>query len=224
MPLIKELFGQSPFGPLVEHAKKVNACVKLLRPLIDALIREDYEEVHRLQDAISKSEYEADVIKHEIREQLPRRYFLPVERADLDTFLHCQDSVADLVEDFAVILLIRNTKVHPDLCEEFTAFAEQVLEVCNTLMGAAQELETLAETSFGGAEAQSILQRIGGLGEGEWKADRMQRKLSRHIYDLEGQLDPVTIMFYEKMLQTLGAVANAAENTGELLRTMIVKG
>jgi hypothetical protein len=34
----------------------------------------------------------------------------------------------------------------------------------------------------------------------------------------------VTILFYEKMLRALSAVANAAENTGEFLRTMIVKG
>jgi len=224
MSLIRELFGQSPFGPLLQHTKKVHECVKLVLPLLDALIEEDYEEVHRVQDNISKLEYEADLIKHEIREQLPRRYFLPVERADLDSFLHCQDSIADGVEDFAVILIIRNTKIHPDLADQFKAFVEQVVHVSETLMAAAEELQNLAETSFGGAEARSVLQRIAGLGEEEWKADRMERKLSRHIYDLEHELDPITILFYEKMLQVLGAVANAAENTGELLRTMIVKG
>ena len=69
----------------------------------------------------------------------------------------------------------------------------------------------------------TALQRIAGLGEEEWKADRMQRRLSQHVYRLEEQLDPVTILFYEKMLHALSAVANAAENTGELIRQMIVK-
>jgi len=224
MSLIKELFGKSPFGSLVEHTKKVHECTKLVRPLIDALIREDYEEVHRLQDQISKLEYEADRVKHVIRENLPRRYFLPVARADLDTFLHCQDMVADAVEDFAVILTIRKTRVHPELVGEFNAFVEQVLRVGDTLMAAAEELELLAETSFTGAEANSILERISGLGEEEWKADRMQRKLSQHIYRLEDELGAVTILFYEKMLHALSTVANAAENTGELLRQMIVRG
>jgi hypothetical protein len=31
-------------------------------------------------------------------------------------------------------------------------------------------------------------------------------------------------MFYDKMLQTLSRVANEAENTGDLLRAMILKG
>lgn len=224
MTLIQELFGRSPFGPLLEHTRKAHECVKLVRPLMEALVAEDYEEVHRLQDSVSKLEYEADLIKHQIREQLPRRYFLPVDRGDLETFLHCQDVVADGVEDFAVVLTLRSTKIHPDLVGEFNEFVGQVLQVCNTLMAAAEELENLAEVSFGGAEARTVLERISGLGEQEWKADRMQRKLSQHIYRLESELDPVTILFYEKMLQTLSSVANAAENTGELLRQMIVKG
>lgn len=222
--LIEELFGSSPFGPLVKHTKKVHECVQLLRPLMEAATEGDYEEIHRLQDKISKLEYEADQIKHAIREQLPRRYFIPVEREDLDEFLHSQDSIADAVEDFAVILVIRKTKIHPELADSFLDFVDQVFEVSNTLEDAAEQLGTLAETSFGGAEADEVLDLIGGLGEEEWKADRMQREVSIDMYELEEELDPITILFYEKMLRALSSVANAAENTGESLRTMIVKG
>jgi uncharacterized protein len=224
MGLIGELFGKSPFRPLVEHATKVHECVKLVKPLMEACVREDWEGIHRLQDAVSKLEYEADLVKHEIRDNLPRRYFLPVSRADLDRYLHCQDNIADAAQDFAVVLLLRNTKVHPELVQEFFDFVDQVVLVSETLMGAAAEMEALAETSFGGAEADSVLKKIAGLGEGEWKADRMQRKLSQHIYRLEKDLDPITIIFYEKMLRELSAIANAAENTGDMLRAMIVKG
>lgn len=224
MSIIKEVFGASPFGPLLEHAKKVHECVKLIRPLIDAMTRGDYEEVHRLQDQVSKLEYEADQIKHDIREHLPRRYFLPVSREDLDLYLHMQDRIADAAEDFAVILIIRPTRIHPDLREEFVAFVDHVVSVGDTLMAAAEEMQNLAETSFGGAEARKVLEKIVGLGQEEWKADRLQRRLSMHIYEREGELDPITILFYEKMLMALSEVANAAEDTGDMLRTMIVKG
>jgi len=224
MSLIKELFGKSPFGPLVEHTKKVHECVKLVRPLTEALAREDREEIHRLQDEVSKLEYEADLIKHEIREQLPRRYFLAVDRSELEGFLRRQDQIADSAEDFAVILLIRETKIHPLLKEDFFGFVDQVVHVSNMLTEAAVELQNLAETSFGGAEAELVLERIGGLGEEEWKADRMQRRLCRKIYHLEDELDPTTILFYDKMIEALSQIANAAENTGDLLRSMILKG
>ncbi len=222
--LIEELFGSSPFGPLAKHTKKVHECVQLLRPLMQAAIKANYEEIHDLQDKVSKLEYEADQIKHAIREHLPRRYFIPVEREDLDEFLHNQDHIADLVEDFAVILVIRKTRIHPELAEQFLDFVDQVYQVSDTLEDAAEKMTALAETSFGGAEADEVLELIEGLGEEEWKADRMQRELSKCMYELEDELDPITIIFYEKMLRTLSAVANAAENTGESLRTMIVKG
>jgi uncharacterized protein Yka (UPF0111/DUF47 family) len=51
----------------------------------------------------------------------------------------------------------------------------------------------------------------------------MARSLSRDIYRLEAQVDVIDIIFYEKMLLTLGSIANEAENAGDMLRTMIVK-
>jgi uncharacterized protein Yka (UPF0111/DUF47 family) len=46
--------------------------------------------------------------------------------------------------------------------------------------------------------------------------------LSKDIFALEGQLDTITLLFYEKMLLTLSGIANEAENAGDMLRTMIV--
>ena len=223
MSIIGELFGKSPFGPLVEHTKKVHECVEMVRPLMEALAHENYEEIHNLQDKVSKLEYEADKFKHAIRGQLPRRFFLPVDRNELDNFLHCQDKIADYVEDFAVILTLRKTKIHPTLMDKFFGLVDQVFQVTGSLLTAAVELQDLAEVSFGGAEAKKVMDLLHGLGEEEWKADRLARSLSKDIYSLEKELDPITIIFYEKMLLKLGAIANEAENAGDMLRAMIVK-
>ncbi len=51
----------------------------------------------------------------------------------------------------------------------------------------------------------------------------MARSLSKDIYNLENKVGVIDIIFYEKMLLTLGAIANEAENAGDMLRTMIVK-
>ena len=78
MSLIGELFGKSPFGPLVEHTKKVHECVEMVKPLMEAVAHENYEELNVLQNKVSKLEYEADKIKHAIRGQLPRRYLVRI--------------------------------------------------------------------------------------------------------------------------------------------------
>ena len=50
MKIINELFGKSPFGSLVEHAKKVHECVEMVKPLMEALANENYIEIRELQD------------------------------------------------------------------------------------------------------------------------------------------------------------------------------
>jgi predicted phosphate transport protein (TIGR00153 family) len=207
---------------MVEHSKKVHECVELVKPIMEALAHENFEEIHRLQDKVSKIEYEADQIKHEIRANLPRRFFLPVDRSELENFLRCQDKIADYVEDFAVILTIRNTTIHPSLIDDFFAYVDQIFQVTGTLLTAAVEMQNLAEVSFGGAEARTVMDLLTGLGEEEWKADRMARKISRRIYQLETELDPITIIFYEKMIIALGSIANEAENAGDKLRNMLI--
>jgi len=220
---IGELFGKSPFGPLVEHSKKVHECVELLWPLLEALVEEDYDRIHSLHSKMSRLEHEADLIKHDIRAYLSRRTFLPVDRADLDQYLKRQEKIADRAEDFAVILTLRKTRLHPSIQELFFDYLNQVFQVSGTLLTAAVEFKNLAETAFGGAEAAMILEHIDTLSEEEWKTDKLARKLSRAIYALEGEESLLNILFYEKMIIKLGQIANQAENAGDFLRLLIQK-
>lgn len=220
--MIGDLFGGSPFEAMTAHATKVHECLEVIKSLMEALTHENHVEIHQLQDKISKLEHQADQIKFEIRENLTRRYFLPVQRADLEGFLNCQEKMADYAKDFSVILLIRKTKLHPSLIDKFFAFVDQVLQVSEILLIASAEIQNLAEVSFGGAEARVVMGRLSSLGEEEWKADRLARTLSTDIYNLESELEPLTIIFYEKMVLTLSAIANEAENAGDHLRRMLI--
>ncbi|MBU0482439.1 MAG: DUF47 family protein [Proteobacteria bacterium] len=220
---IGDLFSRSPFGAMVAHSKKVHECLQMVKPLMEALVHENYIAIQDLQDQTSKLEYQADKIKHEIREQLTHRYFLPVDRADLEGFINCQERMADYAKDFAVILIIRKTRLHPGLVAGFAELVEQVLKVGENLLAAALEMQDLADSSFGGAESKKVLKLIEGLGEEEWKADRIARRLSKEIYKLEHELDTVTILFYEKLLLTLSAIANEAENAGDSLRVILYR-
>ena len=221
---ITDLFGKSPFGPIVEHSKKVHECVELLWPLMETLVNEDFDQLKTLHSRMARLEYEADLIKHEIRGFITRRSFLPVDRSDLINFLEHQEKIADHAQDFAVILTLRRTIINPELHDHFFEFLNQVFQVSGTLLTAAVEFKNLAEAAFGGAEARSILKLIEGLNEEEWKTDKMSRKLSRMVFALEGNEEILNILFYEKMIIKLGDIANQAENAGDYLRVMIEKG
>jgi predicted phosphate transport protein (TIGR00153 family) len=220
---VADLFGKSPFGPIVEHTKKVHECVELLWPLMETLVNENFDQLKCLHSRMAKLEYEADLIKHDIRGFISRKTFLPVDRLDLINFLEYQEKIADYAQDFSVILTLRKTIIHQDLHDPFFEYLNQVFQVSGTLLTAAVEFKNLAEAAFSGAEARAVLKRIEGLGEEEWKTDKMSRKLSRMVFAMEGTESILNILFYEKMILKLGDIANQAENAGDYLRVMIEK-
>lgn len=223
MGVLSRFFGQSPFAQLHEHSKKVHECVKLLRPLANALLAEDYEKIEELHNLMSKTEHEADQVKTKLRDRISKMYFLSVGRSELSRFLAYQDDVADAAEDFAVVLVLRKTKLPEELKPDFMAFVEQVISVSEQLMDIAEKLSTLAEAAFTGHEAQDTLKAIEKIGQEEWEADRLERKFAQHFYSMENKLDPITTVFLDKYCGTLSAVANNAEKTAKYLRLIIRK-
>jgi len=223
MDFIRKLFGGSPFRPLVEHTKKVHECVLLIRPIADALVAGDHEKLGELQNEMSKTEHEADVIKDEIRKMITGVRFFSIGKYELTKFLSVQDTIADAAEDFSVVVLLRKTSIHPAIKDDFLVFVDQVIKVSESLLALGEELALLAEAAFTGAEADRVLGVIDTIGQEEWKADRLQRSLAKRFYDLEKELDPITLAFYDKYLHTLSEVANQAENTAKFLRLIIAK-
>ncbi len=223
MGVLDRFFAPSPFIGLQEHAKKVHECAELLRPLTNALLAEDYEKIEELHNQMSKTEHEADQIKTAMRDEITKMYFLSVGRLELSQFLAYQDDVADAAEDFAVVLLIRKTKLPEELKADFMTFVEKVISISEALMELTNRLSTLAEAAFAGEEAEEMLKSIARIGEEEWQADRLERKFARHLYNMEDKLDPVTIFFLDKYCQTLGRVSNNAEKTAKYLRLIIRK-
>jgi len=223
MSVLDKFFGPSPFKQLHEHAKKVHECVEMLRPLSDALLSEDYEKIEELHNLMSKTEHEADQIKTQLRDMISKLHFLSVGRHELSEFLSYLDDVADAAEDFAVVLILRRTKMPEELKEDFLAFVEQIINVSDQLLDLAERLSTVAEAAFTGKEAEQMLESIQNICEEEWKADRLGRKFARHFYSIEEKLDPITILFLDKYCKTLSAVANNAEKSAKYLRLVIRK-
>lgn len=223
MKVLSRFFAPSPFIQLHEHAQKVHECVKLIRPLANALLEKDYKKIEELHNIMSKTEHEADEIKTELRDRLTKLYFLSVGQHELSRFLAYQDDIADAAEDFAVVLLLRKTKVPEELKGDFLAFVEQVISVSEQLLELENELSTLAEAAFTGEEAENVLKGIEKIGEEEWKADRLERKFARSFYNMEDKLDPITVIFLDKYCKRLSAISNNAEKTAKYLRLIIRK-
>lgn len=221
MSIISKLFGKSPFEPLYQHMLKVKECVDLVRPLINFLLAGDHKKVEEIAEKIFRAEHESDMVKKEIRNNLPKGIFLPVDRGDILSFLKEQDKIADSSEDLAVLVTLRKMTVPEELKEELKELVDKVLLTCETAMNVSSEIKILAETSFGGVEAEKVMDMIEQVKTDEHEADKAQMKLAKKLFSIEKKLDPVSVMMWMQIFRELGMLANHAENVGDRLRMML---
>jgi predicted phosphate transport protein (TIGR00153 family) len=221
MSIISKLFGKSPFEPLYQHMLKVKECVDLVRPLMDAFIKGEDKKVTEMAAKIFKAEHYADMVKKDIRNNLPKSILLPVARGDLLSFLKEQDNIADSAEDLAVFLTMRKTDVPDELKPELKDFVEKVLETYEAAMTVSSEIKVLAETSFAGVEAHKVMDLIEELKLKEWEADKAQMEAAKKMFSIEKKLDPVSVMIWMHIFGELGTLANHAENAGDRMRMML---
>ena len=224
MRTLADLFGKSPFGPLVEHGAKVRETVRLVPPLFTALAAGDQEQVQALAEKISTAEHEADLIKERLRNHLPRSLFLPVNRGDMLAFLKEQDGIADEAEDISVLLTMRTMEVPPGMAEELQKLVEQVVGSCELCLDCTEAFRTLMESSFSGKELDKVLETIGVVGRKEWEADRMQFAMAKMFLAREKEMEPMPLWLWIRIIRELGALADHAQNAADLLRLMISKG
>jgi predicted phosphate transport protein (TIGR00153 family) len=220
---IFDLFAKSPFGPLQDHMRKVMDCVSLIPDLYRALEEEDETNFERLVEEIKEAEHEADKIKNEIRGDLPKTVFTPVDRDDLLEVLSLQDSVSDYAEDVAVLLSMKKLPFPATIRNEFWKFLEQVMVTVSQYAKINEELDELMEASFGGAEAGKVEEMINNLGHEEHKTDRLQHELVRKLLTMEETMGTLNVIMWMKVLEATGNLANRAEKVGNRLRLFLSK-
>jgi len=218
---VLNIFGKSPFGPIQEHNKRVQACVKLVKPLIQAVIDEDAAEIERLAEQIGELEHEADQVKNDIRDHLPKSLFLPVSRRDLLEVLSIQDALADTSQDIGEFFLLREMVLPGPMHQSFLEYVESVLAACKQAKAVIDQLDELLETSFSGVEARKVLDMINELGYLEHQTDVLGKQLAKLLYQNEDQMDPVTTMRWSRLIRYIGELANIAEKMGNRLRLII---
>ena len=218
---MKRMFKVSPFEPLREHLAKVMECVVMVRPMFEALKDGDYAKLESLADDVFKREHQADIIKNDIRQIIPRTFFLPVFRGDLLGYLKLQDDIADEAEDLAVLLTIKRLRWPEPLSDAIFGYVEKVLCVCDKAKALSDHLPALAENNFDPRDVDRATEMIQAIEKAEWEADRLNYTLAKALFAEEDNMKATDIFLWSKVFGELGQLANHAEKIGDRLRRMM---
>lgn len=215
------LFGRSPIAPIQSHMDQVARCVHMLPELFAALAEGAYSQVEELTKKISEGEHQADIIKNDIRNHLPKSLILSIDRNNLLDILSMQDSIADIAEDIAVLVTLKPLVILSDFSNELLAFMHKNIEAFDEAHKIIIELNELSESSFGGLEAEKVRALVDLVAFKEHEADLMQRKLLAKLLALEDEISFATFYLWQKIFQALAALSDLAEKLANRVRMIL---
>ncbi len=217
------LFGKSPFKGMQQHMRVVTDCVAEVPGLFQALIDGDAGALEAQKNKIFEKENEADAIKNNLRDHLPKSLLMPVDRRDLLEVLGMQDSIADTAQDIAGLLVERRMEVPQNMAEPLMKLVGRCLDTCEQAHTIIEELDELVEMGFRGREADQVEAMVAKLSEIEDETDAMGMELSRALFAQEDTMKPVSVMFWYQLIQWIGDLADYAEKVGDRLRLLIAR-
>ena len=221
MRSIAKVFGRSPFIPLQMHMEKVALCVNLVREIFEPYRRGDMDRVRAMAEDISGIEHEADHLKHEIRNNLPRGLFLPVARANLLRIVTTQDSIANHAENTGVILTFKQARVFDGFDAAFDSFLEMGMETFNLARAIVDELDELLETGFGGVEANTVRELVDKVALKEHETDVCQHGLVRDLLAHEDDISYGDFFLWTRIIRQISTIADKSESLAVEVRTTL---
>jgi predicted phosphate transport protein (TIGR00153 family) len=220
---IAALLGKSPFKPMQAHMRMVSECVAYVPALFEALIAGDQAEVVKVKDLIFDKEQEADDLANELRARLPKSLFMPVDRRDLLELLEMQDSMADMAQDVAGLMIERDMTVPEGMADPLRELVQRCVDACNLATKVIEEMDELISAGFSGREAASVFDMVDQLNLIEDETDEMGVKLAQILFAREDEMKPVSVMFWYQMIQWIGDMADYAEKVGDRMRLLIAR-
>ena len=205
------------------HMDKVMECVAHTSPMFERVRDGDFEGLDELARTIFKAEHAADLIKDEIRQTIPKSFFLPVYRGDLLAYLAVQDNMADVVEDLAFMLTIKKLTMPSQLVAQVSQYVDKILATCEKANDVSKELTVLGDDGFSVEAVERVLEMVAATERAEWEADRKQYELAKALFALDTELPATNIFLWFRVFGLLGELANHAEKAADRVRRMLAK-
>ncbi|MBC2733434.1 MAG: TIGR00153 family protein [Desulfobacteraceae bacterium] len=215
------LFVTSPFEGLLEHAEKVKECAWAFQQAIECHVSDRCRQFEELRSEVSKLENQADNIKRRIRGHLPIGTMMPVSKFQLFRYLREQDQVLDAVKDALNWISYRSEPGIPPELEKYVfllvdAVVDPLEELSRMVAGAKLYFETYSEKQR--VAVKEIIRRVRSQ---EHEADKAEAEIKRRVFNMD--IDPVTVFHMVRLAETIGSIADHAENAGDMMRAMLAR-
>ncbi len=215
------MFITSPFDGLQEHAEKIKECAWVFQHAIECHMVHNCKSFEGLRKEVTRMESEADAIKRRIRGHIPIGTLMPVDKFQLFRYLNEQDKVLDSLEDALDWISYREEPGIPEILQkEFFLLIDSVIDPIEELSSMVAEAKKYFST-YSEKHRNTVKDIIHTLRKQEHEADKAEDLAKRKIFNCD--IDPVTVFHMVRLAETLGSIADHAENAGDMMRAMVSK-
>ena len=165
----------------------------------------------------------ADAAKTKLRANLPSSLMMPVDRGDLLLMVTKQDKIANHTKDIAGIMIGRQMQIPLEISESMRKFVEIAIETSAQAVKAVNEMDELLELGFKGRVLEVVEKLIEELNRLEHENDELQIQVRSELFQIEDSLSPVNVIFLYKVIEWIGALADAAQSAGGKLQLLIAR-
>ena len=210
-----------PFDGLQQHAEKVKECGWAFQQAMECYGSRACDRFEQYRQEVNRLESEADGIKRDIRASISQKSRLPVPRFPLFMYIREQDKVLDSVEETLNWISFRPEQaLMDDLREDFFEFVNAVIVSIEELYVMMVEARKYFD-NYSEHQRNIVKGIINNLRKSEHDADGLEAALKLTIFTKVS--DPTTIYHLIKLTDHIGAIADHAENAGDMMRAMIAK-
>jgi predicted phosphate transport protein (TIGR00153 family) len=206
---------------LQEHAEKVKECAWTFQQAIECHITDQCEKFEEFRLEVDKLESEADSIKRRIRGHLPKGTLKPADKFQLFRYLREQDKVLDAVEEALDWLSFRSEPGIPEALEKdffllVDAVMDPVEEMCRLVLEARKYFKSYSEK-----QRKIVKDIVHTIRRQEHDADQVEDGIKEKLLNM--QIEATTIFHMIRLAETIGSIADHAENAGDMVRSMIAR-
>ena len=134
-----------------------------------------------------------------------------------------QDKAANQAKDIAGLTVGRKMIFPEKVAEMLPNYVARCVDACAQAKSVIDELDELVETGFAGKEIKIVTSIIHELDRIEKDTDKMQIKIRAALMKIETDLPPVDVIFYYKIIEGIGEVADIAQRVGSRVELMLAK-
>ena len=218
-----ELISRSPFGPIQVHMDKTKQCADELLKYLVAVIDEDWDKATSIKKEIIDLENEADVLKAETRDLLPKGMFLFVPRGDLLDLISLADEIPNTIKDISGLIYGRKMIIPSKIANSFIEFSSEAISVVSTAAEAIEQLGKVSKLAFGNKASRELDIIIKGLDSQEEGIDKLEILVRQQLFKIEKDLPAIDVMFLYDIINKIGQLADRAEQVGHRLTLIAVR-